>query len=238
MVILKLNYFLQAVLNWSEVWALMIPLFIVIVAKKKQSIILKPILVYLVIGLFLNVCADLIADLKVFFPSWLQSNNPIYNLHSLVRFACFSYFFFNLKKRDAAPTNKKNVPSFKVMIVAAFVIFLIINFIFYENFFNPFYLSGGLFAIESYLLLIFCMQYYLIQLQNEVEHVTTRKDFWIVTGLSIYVVINFFIFLFYVPMISENRFLAARMWDVHNVAFIIFCILISKAFYVSDSHRS
>lgn len=78
------------------------------------------------------------------------------------------------------------------------------------------------------------MQYYLSQLHNEVERISDKKDFWVVTGLAIFVVINFFLFLFYVPMIEENPVLAGNMWNVHNVAYILFCILIAKALYVPD----
>jgi hypothetical protein len=80
------------------------------------------------------------------------------------------------------------------------------------------------------------MDYYLSKLRQEVHKITTGKNYWVVTGLSIYVVVNFFIFLFYVPMIKQNPFLTGRMWDIHNVAYIIFCTLIAKAFYVSNSN--
>lgn len=116
------------------------------------------------------------------------------------------------------------------------MVFIIINFVFYENFFNYNILSGSLLAVEAYLLLIFCMEYYLSELNDEVENLLSSKNFWIVTGLGIYVVINFFIFLFYVPMIRENQLLAAQMWNVHNVAYLIFCILIAKSFYAPVSN--
>jgi len=67
---------------------------------------------------------------------WLQSNNPIYNLHSVVRFACFSYFFIALPQ----PVFK----TFKKIIAAVFVLFGIINFTFFENFFYPNHLSGNI----------------------------------------------------------------------------------------------
>ena len=116
------------------------------------------------------------------------------------------------------------------------VAFVIINFSLFENFFNSASLSGNLLTVESYLLLIYCMLYYLFRLQDEDERIAGRKDFWIVTGLGLYVVFNFFLFLFYQPLLYENPVLAVQMWNVHNVAFIIFCILIAKAFYVPDSN--
>ncbi len=113
-----------------------------------------------------------------------------------------------------------------------------INFKYFENFNNPAHLSGNLLAAEAYLLLIYCMQYYLLQLRDEVDVISSGPAFWIVTGLSIYVVINFFVFLFYVPMIKQNPDLAEKMWNVHNIAYIIFCIFITKAFYEPYRNQS
>ncbi len=228
MKLLNFNKLLQLILDWSEVWAPLIPLFILLIVRKKQPFFLKPVIVYLWVALLINVSAGVIAGFKAFLPNWVQSNNPLYNIHCIVRFASFSYFFVLIKK-SGATILKKFIPFL-------LVVFIIINFSFFESFFNPNNLSGSLLAVEAYLLLIYCMQYYLSQLRNEVEKISGKKDFWVVTGLSIYVVINFFIFLFYVPMIEENPALAGKMWNVHNVAYIIFCILISKAFYVPDSN--
>ena len=140
-----------------------------------------------------------------------------------MRFTCFSYFFISLPQASFF-TFRRFLPLLSLL-------FLIINFTYFEDFTNPAHLSGNLLATEAYLLLIYCMQYYLSQLRAEIEVISSGPDFWIVTGLSIYVVINFFVFLFYVPMIIENPFLADKIWDVHNIAYIIFCMFIIKAFY-------
>ena len=220
--------FFQHLLNWSEVWGLLIPLFTLIGFKKKQPNLLIPIIIYLCLGLVMNLLADLIADFKTVFPAVLKSNNPIYNLHSIIRFTCFTIFFITIKKVP--------VSNLKKVVILIMCLFILINFIFYENFFNYYILSGSLLAIESYFLLIFCMEYYLSELNDDVENISSKKNFWIVTGLSIYVAVNFFIFLFYVPMIKENQLLAAQMWNVHNVAYLILCILIAKSFYAPVSN--
>ena len=212
------------ILDWSEVWSLIMPLF-VLMFKRKQPAFMKPVIVYLFTAFFLNLSADFIGDYKIFLPGWLQSNNPIYNIHSLVRFACFSYFFLLLKQ-----------PFFifiKKILPVVSLAFVIINFTFSEYFFYDAHLSGNLLAMEAFLLLIYCMLYYLSQLKSEVQGLRDSKDFWTVTGLSIYVVINFFVFLFYVPMLTEKSDLAVNMWNVHNVAYILLCLFISKAFYVT-----
>jgi NADH:ubiquinone oxidoreductase subunit 6 (subunit J) len=75
------------------------------------------------------------------------------------------------------------------------------------------------------------MLYYLYKLGDDEVLITGEPDFWVVTGLAVYVVANFFVFLFYVQMIQVDSQLANRIWDVHNYAYMILCILTAKAFY-------
>jgi uncharacterized protein (DUF486 family) len=162
---------------------------------------------------------------KNYFPNWLHSNNVFYNILSLVRFACFAIFFMRLPQKSFG-LLKKALPIISVL-------FILINFSLYENFFfpNPDRLSGNLLAVEAYLLLVYCMQYYLAELRADHETIFNGQDFWVVTGLSIYVVTNFFVFLFYGPMVDINRKFSVKIWNVHNLSFIIFCLFITKALY-------
>jgi hypothetical protein len=59
-----------------------------------------------------------------------------------------------------------------------------------------------------------------------------QKGFWIVSALTIYVTVNFFIFLFYSTLIldEKNRHWAENIWDVHNATFLLLCICITKTF--------
>lgn len=214
---------LQLIFDWSEVWAPLIPL-VVLAIKRDQQRFVKPVIVYLIIAFFLNLTGDIISDFKQYLPHWMHSNNILYNIHSIVRFACFSYFFLLLGKNFGSRIDK--------LVNFSALIFIVYNFIFIEKFNNPNHLSGNLLATEAYVLLIYCIQYYLFQLKADASEFKRKKDFWIVTGLSIYVVINFFVFLFYVPLLTENPKLAIQMWSVHNLAYITLCIFIAKAFYV------
>lgn len=219
-----MNKYLMTIYNWSEVWALLIPLF-VLFFNKKQPHFLQPVIFYLIIAFIINLLADIIGDFREYLPVWIESNNVLYNVHSIIRFICFSYFFVLLNQ-----SSFRGVKSFLPFI---FIVFISANFILAENFFNPDHLSGNLLSAEAYLLLIYCMLFYLAQLREEVEILHRGKDFWVVTGLSIYVTANFFIFLFYVPMIRENPNLAANMWYVHNSVYIILCLSIARSFYVT-----
>jgi FtsH-binding integral membrane protein len=222
---------IQLFFDWSEVWALLIPLFVWIFSNKQPSL-LKSIIVYLWLALTLNLFGDVVADFKkpYHFPLWLQSNTPVYNIHSVVRFVCFSYFFLSLPQ-----------PQFKTLkkaIVLVFFLFVIIDFAFFEDFFNRDHLSGNLLSAEAYLLLIFCMLYYLAVLNDEDDTAFKGPVFWIVTGLSIYVAVNFFVFLFYVPMNAQNWRLADNMWSVHNWAYIILCLFITRALYLTTEQHA
>ena len=180
-----MNETLGIILDWSEVWALLIPL-IYLLFKNHQPRYLKPVIIYLFVALLLNVTGNIIADYKAWLPSWMQSNNPLYNVHSIIRYICFSYFFVAL--------NQSSFSVIKKMLPILSLLIFLINFTVAENFGNPQHLSGNLLSAEAYLLLIYCMLYYLAKLRNETDDISGGSDFWIVTGLSIYVVVNFFVF--------------------------------------------
>ena len=214
--------FVLSVMNWSEVWAPLIPL-IVFLFKRNQPNFLKPVIVYLIFAVFINLAGDIIGAFPRYLPVWLQSNNPLYNIHSIARFICFSYFFTILPQFSFS--------RLKFILPFVSVLIIIVDFGYVENFGNPDHLSGNLLSAEAYLLLVYCMQYYLAKLKDEITDLSSQADFWVVTGLSIYVVINFFVFLFYVPMLVQDVRLAINIWYLHNLAYIVLCVCITRAFY-------
>ncbi len=213
----------QILLDWSEVWALLIPL-VAYHYHHRQPDYFKPVILYLSGALLLNLFSDFIGDFKAYLPNWLQSNLLLYAFHSLFRLMCFAAFFSQLKQPYFLPLKR--------LLPWLYGILVLLNYVFLEDYLDQNHLSGNLFTLEAYILLIYCLLYYLSQLRTDVESLRDDQEFWIVTGLSIYVVVNFFIFLFYVPMLRENFMLAEHMWSVHNVAYIILCLFITKAIYV------
>lgn len=221
------SFFLKA-LDWSEVWALMIPLG-VLLFRRRQPAALKPVIYYLVLAFVINLAIDIIMVINISRQNTALSNNPLYNLHSVVRFACFSAYFIQLPQASFMKVKKA------LAVISG--LFLLINFTFFENFFSHDSFSGNLLAAEAYLLLIYCMLYYLAELKDDNKNLFNGPDFWVVTGLCVYVVVNFFVFLFYLPMIYVDQDLAVNIWNVHNIAFIIFCLFITKAFYASARYK-
>ena len=225
---MQINF--KLILGWSEAWALVIPVT-VLLYKKKQPAYLKPVVIYTWLALVLNVFQDTIANLKtaLHFPHWLQTNNYVYNIHSIVRFACFSMFFIGLH-HPYFKTLKRIIPIF-------FYAFVIMNFVFFEAFFRFSPLSSRLLTTEAYLLLFYCILYYMYRLNYDTEQKIRQPHFWVVTGLCFYVAVGFFIFLFQNTLVKQLEHFAISIWRVHDIAYIIFCIMLAVAFAERGSKR-
>jgi len=215
--------FIHEILDWSEVWALLIPLAFLL-WKNNKATYLKPVRIYIITALVINIAIVLIAEYKA---KWgfteddlLWNNNFLYNIGSLLRLFLFAWFFILLRQPF--------MPRLKVILPFVFLVFVLVNFIFFENFvprgdYEGF--SSRLLATESALLLFYCLQYFIfLIIENKPTSLSRQPSFWLVTGLSIYVAVNFFIFLFYHYMINATRNFAETIWDVHNISFIIFCM--------------
>lgn len=215
-------------LDWSEVWALLIPI-VALWIHLQQSAELRPVLIYVLLAFLLNLMIDLMIPLKPFLPAWLQSNNPLYNVHSIVRFICFSIYFVRLP----GMTHRKLVR----ILSNLSLLFLVVNFTFFEKFYNFRSFSSNLFTAEAFVLLVYCLLFYLSVLQDDNGNFLQSPHFWLVTGLCIYVVTNFFVFLFYEPMVNMDVELALNIWNLHNLSFIVFCLFMAKAFYGTSRYK-
>src|SRR5687767_14687288 len=189
-------------LDRSEVWALLIPLAVAVV-KKPHLPYLKPIIYYLIIALVINSLILLIWQRNKhhwdFYINKIgddDNNNFLYNIHSIVRLLLFSWFFI-LLKQPFLTTAKKIIP-------ILFLVFAFINFIFSEKFVGE-NLSSRLLSIETGILLFYCLQYYLYLLKEELTSFRRLPSFWIVTGLSLFVVASFPVFLFYERLPEINK---------------------------------
>jgi hypothetical protein len=216
---------LQDLLDWSEVWAPLIPL-VVLSFKGSQPKYTVPVIVYLWFALVVDAIIDAGWKFGNCAPGWMQPNVYLYNVHSIGRFIAFSTFFYLLGQPFRSRLDKV------LPLLAA--LFIIVNFTFFEKFYHPILFSSRLFATESGLLLFYCLRYYLFQSQAGKAD-ERGADFWVITGLSIYVVFNFFYFLFYTTLISKKQYelFVMNMWNFHNVTFVILCIFIARAFYVA-----
>jgi len=222
-----MNKTIQSALDTSEVWALLIPLSFLAFKKIKKDKV-RPIITYLWFALFLNVIIVIISYLPDFtntktLPFLLQNNTIEYNIHSVIRVIFFTLFFMRLSN------DKLN---FQKILLGAFLLLTLINFTFFESPIDLF--SSRLFTLEAIVLLFFCIYYYLNAIaQERTEKISNQPAFWIITGLSIYEAVNFFIFLLFTYLVKNYTVFAQHIWNIHNISFIVLCILITKGLYES-----
>ncbi|PWK79907.1 hypothetical protein LX99_00368 [Mucilaginibacter oryzae] len=216
---------IKSIADWSEVWALLIPLAILIL-KRKQPFFSKPVVIYIWTALIINITIDVVWKLKLSLPRPYNTNNYLYNIHSVIRLLLFSSFFNRLNQPFLSRTKK--IAPF------AFLAFVLVNFSFYQNFFDYGHLSSRLLSFEAVIMMFYCMQYYIFKITEDEEPGKKQPDFWIVTGIGIYYTVNFFIFLLYNQLTIRLHNFAISLWNIHNFTYTILCIFIAKGLYESD----
>ena len=210
----------QIIMDWSEVWALSVAVFFVLKNRNTQAH-LKPIFYYLIIAFLLNLCALSLQYLNRSLPIDLKyKNGLLYNAHSLTRTILFVMFF---KRMDIGFKWLKYQWVLVEIILVVMIIFLWFD--------DPFIISSKLFTFEGIVLLVYCISFFLQRIKDEEIHIEFDASLIIVTGLTIYESINFFIFLFFNTLMQTEMKFADSIWDVHNIAFMIFCVFLSYAFY-------
>lgn len=212
---------INQILDWSEVWALAIPLAVMLWSKKNPAAA-KPMAVYVCVALVINFLQDYIwkNHLVFSFSSRKGDNAVFYNIHSIIRFLLFSWFFIQI--------TQPFLQQFKKMIFLAIIMIILVSYIFFESFLK---FSGPMLAIEAGGILFYCLLFYinLLMLDDETAY---KKDaaFWLITGISIYMVINFPLFLFYNALSEKFKAFAVDIWDLHNVTYCLLCIFMARYF--------
>ncbi len=227
-----MNFYLQQIIDWSEVWAPIVPLAFYYICRPKADWS-KILLAYLLFALVNNglstffwkqIRLGLYENMKQSFPylynaDGTYTNVPLYHIGSLVRLLLFSVFFSLIVYRI------KKI----AWIFAALFICLFFYLFFIKGDIRDF--SSAFMATEAALLLIYCLIFYFQILSNEKITISNTHSFWTVTGLSIYVVINFPIFLFYNVLAKQAENFAINIWDIHNISYLVLCLFIAKSFY-------
>ncbi|MBI5857040.1 MAG: hypothetical protein HZB42_05250 [Sphingobacteriales bacterium] len=210
------------VLMWSEVWALLIPLTI-FVRYKINHRSMRPVIIYVITGLILNLVAILISIYRLSLPDFLQNNNILYNLHSVLRVILLGWYINSLQLIRLSWLSK--------FILPVYLLFVVVNFIFWEN---PLFLSTRLLSAESIVLLILCLFFLISSMRDDSDtNWLKHPSFLICIGLCFYEAVNFFIFLFFYPLLENNLQFGMLTMKIFSVSYIIFCILLALSLYRS-----
>lgn len=216
----------QFLRDWSEVWALLIPLTIIVIYKPVTGNV-RFLVFYVIAAFIFNFLAILMVEYYYLVPDALMSNgnNIFYNLHSFVMVVFFSWYIINIKLHQY-------VVLLKVLLVV-YLVFVAINFIFWKN---PAMLSTSHFTAGSIVLLLMCFFYFFSSMQDESHTNWLRHpSFIICVGICLYQAITFFIFLFIYPMYdhdyNQNLSFAMFMMRLYQVIFVVFCIMLAMGLY-------
>ena len=206
------------ILNWSEVWAPLIPLLVFILKAPKNKH-LDLIAAYLFTAFCINAIIDVSWQYQKYMPAFLFYNAFLYNINSFCRIIFFVLFFSLL----ANLPSKKTAIFFLILYLIIFVVYFIIN----KNF-NT--LNSPLHSTESLILLLLSIVYLIRLIQSDEIYLSFDPYLLIISGLAVYESVNFFVFLFYDYLAEKDRMFDHYLWNVHNIIFIIFCVLIARAF--------
>lgn len=217
---------LKTIRDWSEAWALLIPLAIIFFYKPKGPVT-QPIIWYCYAAFILNTFSTTLFVFHNQMPPLLSNNNILYNLHSFLRVVFFSWYISKITPRGFLFINKT--------IFSGYLIFVLVNFVFFES---PLFFSSRLFAAESVVLLFLCIAFFLRSLQDESgTNWTKHSSFLVYTGIALYEAITFFIFLFILPMAEKDPEFGRLSLVIYKITFIIFCILLALALYQSKKEK-
>ena len=228
-------------MNWSEVWAPLIPLIIFLFMRPRHRWV-KPVVIYLVVAFIISAVLDIIwkGQMSISFIQWFDKylpwwpkqgeylkNTVFYNLISISRLLLFVWFFHYFG--GVFVKLNKFIP-------LLFTLFTVINFIFFEKIED---FSSRLITLETGALLFYCILYFFRVLRDDKPdgEAASPAAFRVVMGLSIYAALNFFIFLLYKQLTTSFEELAKQIWPIHNFSNIIFCLLIALAFVKNEQHR-
>ncbi len=220
-----MNNVLADILDWSEVWATVIPLLVYIIYQPKFRGI-KPIFIYLIIALIIYVIIDIIMTLNMQ-GEVLADNNVFYNIISAVRLLLFTWFFKQI-------SNDKTLVRYFVLLiytVATAVIFM---------FFDPILqFSSKLVTAECIIILFCCIRYFnsLPSLKKDANELS-RPVIMISSAILFYYAVILIIDPVYQYLIDNDTETAVGIWDIKNIVYIITMVTFALALRTKSNRSS
>lgn len=218
---------LKSIRDWSEVWAFLIPLTVILSKRRSLSPDESPIIKYVIIGLVINILSTTMFVYHRSMPVFFKNNNVLYNIHTILRVGLFSWYIINSK------ILRSNMPAGIILII--YTLFAITHFIFFQS---PFFLSTSLFIAETIVLIFLCTSFFYRAIMDDEKNWLTKPSFLVCAGLFIFESVNFFIFLFYTPLGKKiNSSFGKFTWTIHNFSLVFFCIVLAVALLKSGRQK-
>jgi hypothetical protein len=222
-----MNTFLYNILQWAEVWAFFIPLFIII-RYKITAPELRPIILYVWIAFIFNSLAVPLGVFQKYMPANLPDNNILYNIHTVIRFILFCWYII---KTDLLKSKK-----LLIAIIPIFLILVISNYIILVS---PLSFNSNVSSVESMILLSLCIAFFLLSITDDSDTIWMEQPaFLVCAGISFYESIIFFIFLFFNALFQRDKNFGVITMEIFSVCTVILCIIFAIVLYrTKDSQR-
>ncbi len=220
-----MRYF-DLIIDWSEVWALLIP-FITILVIRKGFNKMQPLVIYTIVALILNSFSTVSYFFHAQMHGFMRNNNIFYNLHSIARVVFFGWFIYNV-----APAKHQK---FYLLLLSAYACFIVVHFAFNSSIL---FFDTTTFAAESIVLLVIAISYCLtMMLDDQQINWVQQPSFLVIGGILFYEVVTFFIFLFILPMAKSNPSFGLLCLKIYKFVFVFLCVMIAIALIKNTRKR-
>lgn len=208
-------------LNWSEVWPIVIALAIFLLYKQKENT--SYIIWLLALSSILHFLATYISLYTYRVPEPFNNNNILYNLLAFIKPVLAGAYLLQLKQLQQYKYLK--------VVYWVFILFTIFNFLFLESIFT---LSSSMVLAESTVLLIFTLTFFLdAMIDDEIPLPLKHPAYFICTAIGLLESINFFIYLFIFHLYNSNMEIAVLIMNISSYAFITYGLIIAMGFFVN-----
>lgn len=212
---------LKEISSWGEIAGIIIPLIIIIIYKPKGGKN-RPLVLYVIIAFMLNLIIVAIAKNEGRYTFIPASNLLFYNIHSVVKVFFFGWYLSTFHSLRSSQLIK--------IIVPAFLLFAVINFIFWQPI-DAF--SERIANIETILLLIFCSSFFISTIIDNSDTIWMNKPvFMVCASINFYAALNFFVFLFfnYLNVEEEQKtYLLSILLIIFAFSYMILCVILAIA---------
>lgn len=218
---------LDLILRWSEFWALLIPLTIVIIyrVKKKETL---PLIIYVFIALVLNFFVVLISTVPGL-PHYLKRNSFCYNITAIIKVLLFGWALIQL------PLLKdKLLPK---ILVALYLLWYSFHFGFQVSLLS---FSSLAVSLAQLTIIAICSYFLLVMAKDESEIIWTEQpSFLICVSIAFNEAINLFNFLYFDIIANTDKLFSEILMRIFSVIFIVFCVFLAIILYRNrNRHRT
>lgn len=195
--------------------SMLLPLFIALFRWRFLTPQAKYLALYILVSVLINCVA-------ILFAKWLHKNNmPLVHLLTATDVVILLFYYKTL-------FNHQNKLQLYLSLCALFIIFCIINAIFFQSIYT---FSSYTRSVEALICMLFALNYFarLASDSGTQVKIINQPDFYFNTGIFLYFSGAFMLFIFsnfIIKSLTKANFLI--IWDIHNgllmLMYLLFCI--------------